>query len=114
MKRSVIRLSGAEYPFEDGLFGVNTEITRKGFFGGLSTQMINNKKLFESDNAPSGRECDNYEYITDRKEESLCGSNFVILKDGSMSQTSSFIVRRIDRQKAPRRKTRSRNTRKIQ
>lgn len=28
MKRSVIRLSGAEYPFENGLFGVNTEITR--------------------------------------------------------------------------------------
>lgn len=92
MKRSVIRLSGAEYPFENGLFGVNTEITRKGFFGGLSAQMINNRKLFTSDNAPSGWECDNYEYITERKEESLCGSNFVILHNGCMSQTSDVIA----------------------
>ena len=29
MKRSVIRLSGAEYPFENGLFGVNTRLAVK-------------------------------------------------------------------------------------
>ena len=31
------------YLFESGLFGVNAEITRKGMFGGLCAQMLNNR-----------------------------------------------------------------------
>lgn len=92
MKKAVIKPGGPEYPFENGLFGVNTEITRKGFFGGLSAQMINNRKFFAGDKAPSGWACENFEYVTDRKGESLCGSNFVILHDGCMSQTSDVIA----------------------
>ena len=34
------------HPFEDGILGVNMEITRTGFFGGLCAQMLNNRKLF--------------------------------------------------------------------
>ena len=92
MKKTVVKPGKAGYPFENGLFGVNTEITRKGFFGGLSAQMINNRKLFAGDTAPAGWICENFEYVTDRKEESLCGSNFVILRDGRMSQTSDVIA----------------------
>ena len=92
MKKSVIKPSETKYTFENGLFGVNTEITRNGFFGGLSAQMINNRKLFAGDTAPFGWDCENYEYITDKKEESLCGSNFVILHNGCMSQTSDVIA----------------------
>ena len=79
-------------PYKNGLFGVNLEITRKGFFGGLSAQLINNRKLFTGDTAPSGWECESFEYVKDRKEESLCGSDFVILHSGSMKQTSDVIA----------------------
>ena len=91
MKKVIITPGKPLSSFENGLFGVNTEITRKGFFGGLSAQMINNRKLFAGDAAPAGWECENFEYITDRKEESLCGSNFVILHNGAMSRTSDAI-----------------------
>ncbi len=92
MKKTVVKPGKAGYPFENGLFGVNTEITRKGFFGGLSAQMINNRKLFAGGDAPFGWVCENYEYITNRKEESLCESNFVILHGGKMSQSSDIIA----------------------
>ena len=47
MTNAVIHANTAHggYPFEDGLFGINAEITRKGFFGGLSAEMLNNRKL---------------------------------------------------------------------
>ena len=75
MKNTVIRPVKAGYPFQNGLFGVNAEITRKGFFGGLSAQMINNRKLFAGTAAPSGWDCEKYEYITNRKEkcDPFCG-----------------------------------------
>lgn len=79
--------------FESGLFGVNAEITRKGFFGGLSAQMLNNRKLYMGNDGVDGWECINFQRVVDRSEESLCGSSFIILKDGgSMSQTSSVIA----------------------
>ena len=81
------------YQFESGIFGVNMEITRKGFFGGISAQMLNNRKLFMGNEGVDGWECLNFERVLDRPEESLCESNFIILKDGgSMSQTSSVIA----------------------
>lgn len=80
------------YLLEDGIFGVNIEITRKGIFGGLSAQMLNNRKLFMGNDAVDGWECHSFERILDRPEESLCQSNFIILKDGSMSQTSEVIA----------------------
>lgn len=81
------------YPFESGLFGVNTEITRKGFFGGLCAQMLNNRKLLMGQDGVDGWECQNFERVTDRPYESLCESNFVILKDGGrMAQTAENIT----------------------
>ena len=92
MKKAVIKPGKPGYAFKNGLFGVNAEITRKGYFGGLSAQMINNRKFFAGDTAPSGWDCDSFEYITNRRDESLCESNFVILRGGSMRQTSEFIA----------------------
>ena len=80
------------YPFEDHIFGVNMEITRKGFFGGLSAQMLNNRKLFMGQDGVDGWVCRSFERVLDRPEESLCRSNFIILKNGSMSQTSEVIA----------------------
>ena len=78
--------------FEDGLLGINAEITRKGFFGGLSAEMLNNRKLFAGQEAPGGWECRRFARIHDRPEESLCHSSFLILQDGgSMKQTSEAI-----------------------
>lgn len=80
------------YLFEDGIFGVNMEITRKGFFGGLCAQMLNNRKLFMGQDGVDGWECQNFERVLDRPEESLCQSNFVVLQNGSMSQSSEVIA----------------------
>ena len=81
------------YLFESGLFGVNTEITRKGFFSGLCAQMLNNRKLLMGRDGVDGWNCENFERVTDRPQESLCGSNFVILKDGGrMAQTAELIT----------------------
>lgn len=80
------------YPMEDGIFGMNLEITRRGFFGGLSAQMLNNRKLFMGEDSVDGWVCEGFERVTDRPEESLCHSNFVILKNGTMSQTSEDIA----------------------
>ena len=80
------------YPFEEGIFGVNMEITRKGFFGGLCAQMLNNRKLFMGRDGVDGWDCENFERVLDRSEESLCHSNFIILKNGTMSQSSEVIA----------------------
>ena len=80
------------YPLEDGIFGVNMEITRKGFFGGLCAQMLNNRKLFMGQDGVDGWVCESFERVLDRPEESLCQSNFLILKNGSMCQTSEAIA----------------------
>lgn len=70
------------YIMEDGLFGVNAEITRKGYFGGLSAEMLNNRKFLMGERGVDGWTCTKAERITDRPQESLCNSNFVVLKDG--------------------------------
>lgn len=80
------------YPFEEGIFGVNMEITRKGFFGGLCAQMLNNRKLFMGRDGVDGWDCENFERVLDRPEESLCNSSFIILKNGTMSQSSEVIA----------------------
>lgn len=81
-------------PFQDLLFGVNMEITRRGFFGGLSAEMLNNRKLFSGTDVPSGWECTGFERITDQPQRSLCTSPFVILRDGEMTQTTADIALR--------------------
>ena len=81
------------YIMEDGLFGVNAEITRKGYFGGLSAEMLNNRKFLMGERGVDGWTCTKAERITDRPQESLCNSNFVVLKDGgSMKQCSDVIA----------------------
>ena len=80
------------YLFEDGVLGVNLEITRTGFFGGLCAEMLNNRKLFMGKDGVDGWLCEGFERVLDRPEESLCQSNFIVLKNGSMSQTSRFIA----------------------
>ena len=82
----------AGYLFEDGILGVNLEITRTGFFGGLCAEMLNNRKLFMGKDGVDGWVCEGFERVLDRPEESLCQSNFIVLKNGSMSQTSRFIA----------------------
>lgn len=78
-------------PFQDKIMGVNLEITRKGFFGGLSAQMLNNRKLYSGENTVDGWEAKNFIRVN-RPEDSLCSSNYVILKKGgSMRQTSEVI-----------------------
>lgn len=91
MKKAVIRPGKVEYPFENGLFGVNAEITRRGFFGGLSAQMLNNRKFFAGNTVPSGWDCFGFEYVCDKKENSICESNYMILDNGTMSQSSGVI-----------------------
>ncbi len=78
-------------PFQDKLFGLNMEITRRGFFGGLSAEMLNNRKLYAGEETPSGWEGSHMERVSDKPELSLCGSRFVILKNGEMHQTSEVI-----------------------
>ncbi|MBP3665628.1 MAG: hypothetical protein J6K29_01120 [Clostridia bacterium] len=80
------------YPMEDGVFGVNMEITRRGFFSGLCAEMLNNRKLSMGEDGVDGWVCEGFERVSDRPEESLCHSPFVILKNGSMSQTSDVIA----------------------
>lgn len=92
MEKILIKVdTGKKTPFEDGLFGVNAEITRKGYFGGLSAQMLNNRKFFAGVDAPSGWVCSDFEYVCDKKEQSLCESSYVVLKNGVMSQKSDVI-----------------------
>ncbi|MBO4327726.1 MAG: hypothetical protein J5950_10680, partial [Clostridia bacterium] len=101
--RNIIRirpdLSDRGFIFESGLFGVNTEVTRKGFFRGIYAQMLNNRKLFIGAESPDGWECSGAQRVTDRPQESLCGSNFVVLKNGgSMRQSSDVIMLQEGRQ----------------
>ena len=80
------------YLFEDGILGVNMEITRKGFFSGLCAQMLNNRKLFMGQDGVDGWVCEGFERVLDRPEESLCESNFIVLRNGTMSQTSETVA----------------------
>ena len=80
------------FPMESGLFGHNVEVTRKGFFRGLCAQMLNNRKLFMGNDRADGWECTNARRITDRPEESLCHSRFVILKNGCMKQSADTVT----------------------
>ena len=94
MSKTVIAPHTAQngYLMEDGIFGVNMEITRRGIFGGLCAQMLNNRKLSMGEGGVDGWICEGFERVTDRPEESLCRSNFIILKNGSMAQTSVDIA----------------------
>ena len=54
----------------EGLFGMNLEITRKTVFGGLSSEILINKKFFASDpeqKAPKGWILTGGFHITDAK-----------------------------------------------
>ena len=94
MSKTAIALHTAQngYLMEDGIFGVNMEITRRGFFGGLCAQMLNNRKLSMGEGGVDGWVCEGARRVLDRPEESLCQSNFIVLKNGSMSQTSEVIA----------------------
>ena len=94
MSKTVIAPHTAQngYLMEDGIFGVNMEITRRGFFGGLCAQMLNNRKLSMGEGGVDGWVCEGARRVLDRPEESLCQSNFIVLKNGSMSQTSEVIA----------------------
>ena len=94
MSKTVIDPHTAQngYLMEDGIFGVNMEITRRGFFGGLCAQMLNNRKLSMGEGGVDGWVCEGARRVLDRPEESLCQSNFIVLQNGSMSQTSEVIA----------------------
>lgn len=89
-----IALGDTAYDFQNGLFGVNAEVTRKGFFGGLSAQMLNNRKfLAAGKKTPDGWECEGAS-LRRKKKESPCGSYVVRLENGSIKQTSGVIALR--------------------
>lgn len=92
MKTKLVFDHTGHTPFQNMLFGLNAEITRKGFFGGLSAEMLNNRKLYAGEGLPAGWQCEHAEWVTDQTEKSLCGSRFVVLRDGSMTQTSEVIA----------------------
>ena len=69
----------------DAIFGYNLEITRKCFFSGLAAELLINRKFFAVDNeknCPKGWMLDGGQVITDRREQSLCSSNFVRIDQG--------------------------------
>ena len=79
MSKTVIAPHTAQngYLMEDGIFGVNMEITRRGFFGGLCAQMLNNRKLSMGEGGVDGWVCEGARRVLNRPEESLCQSNFI-------------------------------------
>ncbi|MBO4870280.1 MAG: hypothetical protein J5585_11275, partial [Clostridia bacterium] len=96
----VVNVTAGEktYGFQNGLFGVNAEVTRKGFFGGLSAQMLNNRKFLSGDQkSPYGWECEGAKY-RQKKKYSPCGSNYVRLTNGTIRQSSDVIVLEAGRQ----------------
>ncbi len=68
----------------EGLFGMNMEITRKAVFGGLSAQMLNNRKFFAAgaDGMPCGWKITKGRLVTDDPGSSVCGSNYAVLEPG--------------------------------
>ena len=80
-----ITLGKPLHEIPDGLFGQNLEITRRTSYGGLSAELLINRKFYAVDaekNAPKGWQLSGGTIITDCKNESLCGSNFVRLEAG--------------------------------
>ena len=86
-----VTVSDEAYEFQNGLFGVNAEVTRKGFFGGLSAQMLNNRKFLAGNKTPDGWECENAK-LRLKKKDSPCGSYYVRLSSGKISQSSDVIA----------------------
>ncbi len=77
------------------LYGLNMEITRSSIWNGLSAQMINNRKFYAGDskNGPSGWQSTNIEYVTDKKERSICESNYIVLsKNSSITYTDKSLT----------------------
>ncbi len=68
----------------DGLFGFNMEITRQTMFSGLSAEMLNNRKFFAvgETGLPAAWQGEGICFVTNRREESLCSSNFVVIPSG--------------------------------
>lgn len=77
--------------FPPMIFGINAEITRKAFFGGLCAEMLNNRKFLTGEDTPRGWECTDCKLIKNEKNRSLCGSNFAKLHSGCLTQTSEVI-----------------------
>ncbi len=98
IKRIIPDLNGPKFSFENGLFGINTEVTRKGFYGGICAQMLNNRKLYAGEDSVDGWDCNGAIRVTDHPRDSLCDSNYVILNDGTMRQKSELIALRKGKQ----------------
>ena len=82
-KLSVSAASGVTVP--EALFGMNMEITRSCWFGGLSAELLNNRKFYALDQDhrnPAAWSVSAGRTVTDDKTHSICGSNYVVLDDG--------------------------------
>jgi len=89
-----ISLGRTAHKVPDGLFGHNMEITRSTFFGGLSAELLINRKFYAVDaetKVPKGWILTGGRTETERRNESLCGSNFVRLETGGVLATEKTV-----------------------
>ncbi len=69
----------------DALFGMNMEITRSCWYGGLSAELLNNRKFYAIEQVSQSLEAwsvSSGRTVTDDKARSICVSNYVVLDDG--------------------------------
>ncbi len=66
------------------LFGMNLEITRSCWYGGLSAELLNNRKFYALwlEDIPEGWTVSGGHTVTNERAHSICGSNYVVLETG--------------------------------
>ena len=77
---------------KQALFGANMEPTRMTFWGGISAQMLNNRKFFSGDATINGWDLSGYGVYCQETTGSCCASRYPVLYDGMISQTSSVLT----------------------
>ncbi|MBO4325747.1 MAG: hypothetical protein J5950_00565 [Clostridia bacterium] len=78
----------------EALYGMNMEITRSCWYGGLSAQLLNNRKFFalRQGDVPEGWTVSGGRTVTDDRDHSICGSNYVVLEKGGQLVYSDILA----------------------
>ncbi|MBQ7726253.1 MAG: hypothetical protein IJT66_03820, partial [Clostridia bacterium] len=75
------------------LFGCNMEPTRRTFWGGLSAQMINNRKFYAlKDGGFAGFETIGSVLVGTDCKKSICQSNYPVIENGAIIQSSKELT----------------------